>query len=54
MLTVLATSRSSQQRQTFLYFLESLLPRISAAHFSQVYTDIFLEYREEPVPQVLI
>ena len=50
MMTVLAASRSSQQRQTFLNFLEYLLPMISSAHFNQVYIDIFLEFREEPIP----
>jgi len=54
MLTVLAASRSSQQRQAFLYYLENLLPLISSAHFNQVYAEIFLEFREEPVNQVLI
>jgi hypothetical protein len=34
MMTTLATSRSSQQRQTFLFFLEYLLPLISSAHFN--------------------
>jgi hypothetical protein len=34
--------------------LEHLLPLISSAHFNQVYAEIFLEFREEPVSQVLI
>ena len=53
-LTVLASSRSSQQRQAFLFYLECLLPLISSAHFNQVYAEVFLEFREEPVSQVLI
>ena len=54
MLSTLCQSRSSQQRQTFLYFLEYMLPLISSSHFSQVYSDMFLEFREEVVSQVLI
>ena len=44
----------SFQRQTYLYFLEHLLPLISTAHYKQVYGDAFLEFRDEPVTQVLI
>ena len=54
MLTILATSRSSQQRQTFLFFLEYVMPLISSVHFTQVYAEIFLEFREEAVAQVVI
>ena len=54
MLTILATSRSSQQRQTFLFYLESVIPLISSVHFMQVYVEIFLEFREEAVSQVVI
>jgi len=54
MTTVFYVSRSSQQRQVFLRFLESLLPRISSMHFNQVYADIFLEFREEAVQQVMV
>jgi len=34
MMTGLAVSRSSQQRQTFLLFMEQLLPLISSVHFT--------------------
>ena len=34
MMTVLAVSRSSQQRQVFLTFLECLVPLISAMHYN--------------------
>ncbi len=54
MLTQMAMSRSSQQRQTFLLFMENLLPLISSQHFTQVYSDVFLEFREENVTQVII
>lgn len=55
MMTVLAVSRTSQQRQTFLFFLEYLLPLISSTHFDQVYMEIFLELgKEETVSQALI
>ena len=37
-----------------MFYLEHLLPLISSAHFNQVYAEIFLEFREEPVSQVLI
>ena len=30
------------------------MPLISSAHFSQVYAEVFLEFREEPVSQVLV
>jgi len=53
-MTILAPSRSSQHRQTFLFFLEYLLPLISSAHFNQVYAEMFLEFREEAVSQAVI
>ena len=54
MMQVFAISRTSQQRQVFLTFLECLLPRISSMHFNQVYEAIFLEFREESVQQVMV
>lgn len=54
MATVLARSDTSFQRQTYLYFLEHLLPLISSTHYKHVYADAFLEFRDEPVTQVLI
>ena len=44
-----AVSRTSQQRKVFFMFLECLLPLISSMHFNQVYGEMFLEFREEPV-----
>ena len=54
MLNDLATSKTFQQRQAFLFFLESLIPQISVAHFNQVYMDKFLEFKDETVTQILI
>ena len=50
----LARSDTSFQRQTYLYFLEHLLPLISTAHYKHVYANVFLEFKDEPVTQVLI
>ena len=50
----LAKSDTSFQRQTYLYFLEHLLPLISTAHYKHVYASAFLEFKDEPITQVLI
>jgi hypothetical protein len=34
MMQELAMSKTSQQRQSFLFFLEALIPQISVAHFN--------------------
>jgi len=47
MMKEIAVSQSSQQRQVFLLFLQYLLPQISTRHFKQVYSDMFLQYKEE-------
>ena len=50
----IAGSKTCQQRQAFLFFLESLLPLISVAHFTQVYLDRFVDFKDEFVPQIVI
>ena len=54
MLQDLAVSKTFQQRQAFLFFLEALIPQISIAHFNQVYMEKFFDYKDEVVPQILI
>ncbi len=42
-------SDSSQQRLIWLYFLEYLLPQISSRHFKQIYSEAFLQFKDEMV-----
>jgi len=54
MMQELAMSKTSQQRQSFLFFLEALIPQISVAHFNSVYSDRFFDFKDEIVTQILI
>lgn len=54
MMNDMASSKTCQQRQAFLFFLEALLPQISVAHFNQVYLEKFLEFKDETISQMVI